>query len=90
MKFDLRPLLLDRPQRGTVVYQQRRRINCVERDTVRVGIDKFLQLVRIVAGHPARQIELAAQDSCLDTVLVLQPVRDHFKLQLSHRAQQQQ
>ena len=87
MKLDLRPLLLDGAQGGAVVNQQRRRIDRIERDPVRVGIHEFFQFVRVVARHPARQVEIAAQDARLHAIVVLQPVRHDLELQLSDRAQ---
>ena len=90
VELDLRPLLLDGAQGGAVVHQQRRCIDGVERDAVRVGVHEFFQLLRVITRHPARQIEVAGHDAGLDAVLMLEPVRDDFKLQLTHGAQQQQ
>ena len=88
MKFDLRPLLFDGAQRGAVVDQERRRVNGVQGHTVCIGVHEFLQLIGVIAGDPARQIEVAGHDAGFDAVLVLKPVRDHFKLQLTNGAQQ--
>ena len=58
-----------------------------------VGVDELFQLHLAAVfgrtGHPARHLVGAAHDAGLDAVLVFQPVRDHFKLELSHGAQQQ-
>ena len=90
MKLDFWPLLLYRPQRGAVVYQQRWGIHRVERHAVRVGVHEFFQLVGVVTRYPAGQVEVAGHDARPDTVFMLQPVRYHLKLQLPHSTKQQQ
>ena len=82
MELDFWPLLLDCTQGGAVIDQQSRRINGIQCHTVRVGVDEFFQLVRIVTGDPACQVEVAGHDARLHAVLMLQPVGDDFKLQL--------
>ena len=90
MKFYFGPLLLYSPQGCAMVHQQSWSVNRIKGYAVCVGIHEFFQLVAVLTGHPACQVEIARHDARLDAVFVLQPVRHDLKLQLTDSAKQQQ
>ena len=53
------------------------------------GAGKFVQHRRVVAGDPARGVDLGGRGTVDDAVLGLEPVLDDFELQLADRAHQQ-
>ena len=93
VEADLRPVFLHRPQLAGVLEQDAGCVDRVAGDAVGVAVDEALQFlgaaVGLVAGHPAGDVVARRQDSRLDALLVLQPVRHHLELQLADRAEQQ-
>src|SRR5690348_12632642 len=74
------PILFRYTELGPVRCQESGRVDRVIRYAMGVDLDKMLELAGIGRGDPSGDLVFRGHEASVDAVLVLEPVRHHFKL----------